>query len=362
MRILLRIVAGIVAVDAMVVAGLAITVARDVRRSRREIRDLERLWHLGEPRVDLLSRRTFARRLGAVAFATILAFSFAVVASPHARRVIASAVDPVVGSIRPQSSPAERASLGPSSAHDQALAGTPRATLQDRTPASARSSEPDARAEPPAPAGSDVQPRTNHTMQGPAVVAGVATATTAIEVTWSDVQGEVGFRIERSRNGLGKWTEITSTGPDVTAYDDKGLVPDTTYFYRVFASGEVGDSPPSDVVSATTGTVPATPLSVTAASGSPTEIDLAWADVTDETGYRVERSSDGMTEWVPIATTGLDVTAYADKGLSPKTTYFYRVVATGTFGDSSPSIVVSATTSPHPVGTIESTQPDPVTP
>jgi titin len=96
---------------------------------------------------------------------------------------------------------------------------------------------------------------------------------------------------------------------------------------------------------------------VTAVASSPTQIDLEWTDVANETGYRVERS-DGFGGWTTVATTGQDVTASSDTGLAPGTTYSYRVFATNAAGDSAPSDVVSATT-PDAPGTGEE---DPASP
>ena len=104
------------------------------------------------------------------------------------------------------------------------------------------------------------------------------------------------------------------------------------------------DSATSGVVSATTAIDPPSAPSVTITSSSSSEIDLSWNDGDTETGYRVERSSDGATGWAPVATLGQDVTAYSDTGLIADTTYYYRVFATNAAGDSAPSGVVSATT------------------
>ena len=80
-------------------------------------------------------------------------------------------------------------------------------------------------------------------------------------------------------------------------------------------------------------------------------ITLSWTDVTDETGYRVERSLDGDSDWIEIATTGQGVTTYVNGTLSPGTTYYYRIVATNAGGDSTPSNVASATTETSPSDT-----------
>src|SRR6266852_4342766 len=57
---------------------------------------------------------------------------------------------------------------------------------------------------------------------------------------------------------------------------------------------------------------------------------------------RLGRSPDGSTGWSQVGTS--TTTAFTDTGLSPSTTYFYRVVASNSAGDSAPSNVSSATT------------------
>jgi fibronectin type 3 domain-containing protein len=175
------------------------------------------------------------------------------------------------------------------------------------------------------------------------------TATTAssteIDLAWTDVSGETGYRLERSLDGASGWSAIGTTGQNVTTYADTGLAAGTTYFYRVVATNTGGDSAPSTVGSATTlPTPPPAPTGLTAAAASSTEIALSWSDVSGETGYKIQRSADGTSGWTQIGTTGQNVTSYADTGLAAGTTYFYRVVATNTGGDSAPSTVASATT------------------
>jgi hypothetical protein len=62
---------------------------------------------------------------------------------------------------------------------------------------------------------------------------------------------QIGFKVERSPDGVANWTEIARTGPSVTAYTDTGLPPSNTYYYRVRAYDGGGDSPYSNVQSAT---------------------------------------------------------------------------------------------------------------
>jgi hypothetical protein len=87
---------------------------------------------------------------------------------------------------------------------------------------------------------------------------------------------------------------------------------------------------------------PGTPPSLTATTVSSREIDLSWPDVSNEAGFKVERSPDGST-WTQIGTTPAGVTTYGDPGLTPTTTYFYRVRAFNGFGNGGYSPTANAT-------------------
>jgi fibronectin type 3 domain-containing protein len=73
----------------------------------------------------------------------------------------------------------------------------------------------------------------------------------SITLSWTDVDGETGFRIERTVSGMEEWVILGTTGEDVLTYEDGGLAAGSSYDYRVFATGEGGDSPPSNVVTVT---------------------------------------------------------------------------------------------------------------
>ena len=80
--------------------------------------------------------------------------------------------------------------------------------------------------------------------------------------------------------------------------------------------------------------VPVAPTTLTATAASTSQINLSWTDnSTNETGFKVQRKT-GTGAYADIATVNKDVTAYADKGLTPSTTYTYRVYAYNTGGNS----------------------------
>jgi len=92
------------------------------------------------------------------------------------------------------------------------------------------------------------------------------------------------------------------------------------------------------------GDAPLAATNLNAVAVSSSQIDLTWIDNSDnEFGFRIERSTGGTT-WSTANTVAANQTSYSDTGLSPSTTYWYRVVAYNGVDDASPSNDVSATT------------------
>jgi subtilisin family serine protease len=84
--------------------------------------------------------------------------------------------------------------------------------------------------------------------------------------------------------------------------------------------------------------IPVRPKNLTATGVSLTQINLKWSDNSDpgfnEDGFRIERKKGTSGNYVEIATVGQNVTAYGDI-LSEWGTYYYRVRAYNTLGNSS---------------------------
>jgi phosphatidylserine/phosphatidylglycerophosphate/cardiolipin synthase-like enzyme len=137
-----------------------------------------------------------------------------------------------------------------------------------------------------------------------------------------------------------------------TSLCPSGLAPGTTYYWRVRGKTMVGNARAisGQVWSFTTsGGVPAPPApgNLQATAVSSTRIDLSWADVAGEEGYKIERklASASSTAWTQIATTGANVVSYQNtSGLTPNTAYNYRVRAWTTGGNSGYSNTATATT------------------
>lgn len=83
-------------------------------------------------------------------------------------------------------------------------------------------------------------------------LAAVGSSTTTLDLAWSNVTGNTGYRIERSTD-LITWSLLTTVLTDVVTYEDTGLTTNTIYHYRVRAFDASGGSAWSNTASVTTG-------------------------------------------------------------------------------------------------------------
>jgi hypothetical protein len=100
-------------------------------------------------------------------------------------------------------------------------------------------------------------------------------------------------------------------------------------------------------VDITDGAPPAAPSDLVATAVSSTEINLSYAESdTSQTGFTIERATDpSFINFTRVFTINRSTAlTYSDTGLSPSTTYYYRVQAFNSAGNSGFSNVASATT------------------
>jgi chitodextrinase len=187
----------------------------------------------------------------------------------------------------------------------------------------------------------------------PASLAATAASASRINLSWSASTDNVAVTNYRVfRNGA----LLVSLG-NVTTYQDNALIAGTTYTYTVRALDAAGNiSGHSAQASATTSpaadtTPPTTPTNVVASPVSPSRIDVSWSPSTDNdavANYRVYRNG--------VLAATLTSTTYQNTGLSPATTYSYRVEAIDETGNvSALSAPVSASTPSAPDTTAPTT-------
>ena len=96
------------------------------------------------------------------------------------------------------------------------------------------------------------------------------------------------------------------------------------------------------------GGAPNTPSGLSATAVSSSQINLSWNSVTGATGYNIYRDTSSSGSFPRLGSeptvSGESNTSYSDTGLTAGTTYYYRVSAVNSSGESAASSVVSATT------------------
>jgi fibronectin type 3 domain-containing protein len=172
----------------------------------------------------------------------------------------------------------------------------------------------------------------------------------SVALTWNAPSNNggsavTGYKVYRGTSS-GNETLLTSLGV-VTGWTDSSVTNGTTYYYKVSAVNSVGESAASNELSATPSqpaTAPSAP-SLNAATPGNGSVALAWSAPSDNggsaiTGYRVYRgtSSGGET----LLTTLGGVTSWTDTGLTSGTTYYYKVTALNSVGESARSNELSA--------------------
>ncbi|TLX69523.1 MAG: fibronectin type III domain-containing protein, partial [Thaumarchaeota archaeon] len=92
----------------------------------------------------------------------------------------------------------------------------------------------------------------------PTGLTATAASSSQINLSWNAPANNggsaiTGYKIERSTDSGSTWfTLVANTGSTSTTYSDSGLIPTTTYTYRVSAINSAGTSSPSNITSATT--------------------------------------------------------------------------------------------------------------
>jgi fibronectin type 3 domain-containing protein len=171
-----------------------------------------------------------------------------------------------------------------------------------------------------------------------------AASSSEIDLTWNAPTGASSYDVFRSTDGT-NFGQIAT--PSAASYQDTGLTSNTKYWYQVEAIDSGGPSALTASVSTTTlPGPPAPPSGVTATSKSSTEIDLSWNPDANTNSYNVLELIGGTYTQIASGITG---TSDPITGLSAATSYSFEVTATNTtYGTSSPSSPVSATTDTLP--------------
>jgi len=173
-----------------------------------------------------------------------------------------------------------------------------------------------------------------------------------IDLAWSDNSAvEDGYRVSRA-DASGIWTDVAALPANATSYVDEAVFANVTYIYRIQALKDGGSSNYSNqAVGVIPTDRPATPLDAAATYWADNEygwlhFDAWWTDAsTNEEGFRLESSSDGVSGWMTLAATPANAPYFSAKYdlflfATAPFSVCHRVIAFNAAGDSDPSNVV----------------------
>lgn len=176
----------------------------------------------------------------------------------------------------------------------------------------------------------------------PSVNLMVTSGDASVSLNWSTHYVQLGSQnIYRNTSSNIATRSLLAADVSGTSYTDNSVTNDTTYWYWVevidvssaVTNSEAVEGVPEDLE-----------FDLNGVAISDTEINLSWPDEgLIENGFSVERK-EGNGVFQEIASLGSSSYAFSDSGLSPETTYTYRILASYTNGSSNYSFELPVTT------------------
>jgi len=176
-------------------------------------------------------------------------------------------------------------------------------------------------------------------LESPTGLAVASVTSTSIRLKWNAVDGAQKYRVLRSGDPNGAFTEVGVSGEP--SYTDKSLKPSTAYWYKVVAISGSRESAESSVISTTTGkiTKPKAPTGLKAVRSEDGRVTLSWSAVSDSTGYTVYRSESEDGDYEKAAS--VSGNRWTDTS-APGGDVWYKVSASNAAGESERSSAAAA--------------------
>ena len=177
----------------------------------------------------------------------------------------------------------------------------------------------------------------------PSNLTGTVISSTQINLSWTDNStNETSFKIER-KSGSSSYAIVGTTLNDITTFVDSGLIPGTTYTYRVYSNNSVGNSLTysNELTLTTTSLVVLPVLTTTAVSSITDNTAVSGGNITSDGGAAITsrgvcwNTSPNPTIALTTKTSnGSGTGNYSSNltGLSANTTYYVRAYATNSVG------------------------------
>ncbi len=159
-------------------------------------------------------------------------------------------------------------------------------------------------------------------------------------LTWDAVDGATSYKVYRATSQNGPYRLLGSV--TTTTYVNTGAKDGVTYYYMVTAVNDSGESAFSNTVSGQNKAVtpkpsaPVVKIGNSATSGKPM---LTWNAVSGATSYKVYRATSQNGTYSLLGT--VTATSYINTGAKDGVTYYYKVKAVNSAGESPYSNIVS---------------------
>ena len=188
----------------------------------------------------------------------------------------------------------------------------------------------------------------------PVVKAGNSATSGKPMLTWDAVDGATSYKVYRATSQNGTYSLLGSV--TTTTYVNTGAKDGVTYYYKVTAVNDSGESAYSNIVSGQNKAVtpkpsaPVVKIGNSATSGKPM---LTWNAVSGATSYKVYRATSQNGTYSLLGS--VTVTSYTNTGAKDGVTYYYKVKAVNSAGESAYSNIVSGqnkTVTPKPAAPV----------
>lgn len=180
----------------------------------------------------------------------------------------------------------------------------------------------------------------------PSNLVAVANSAKEIKVTFTDNSpDELGFELEWSKDGVTFAKVGSNISPNSTTTTiSTGIDPETKYFFRVKALGEVCNSDFSNIANTTTN--PPAPTGLSANGVKINQVDLAWTNTSKTaTTIEIQRSAGADNNFAKVGTdVAVTTSSFQNTPLNPGTAYNYRIRYNSPNGTSDWSNIATATT------------------
>ena len=163
---------------------------------------------------------------------------------------------------------------------------------------------------------------------------GTAVSAKKINLSWTAVTNASAYNLKRSTSLVGPYEIVASYITDLN-FLDTGLMPETNYYYKISSvnsGGESSDST-SEIMVTTMALSPPTNISDLILGSGDSKVRLKWNFIQDAQ-FEIFRSESEFGPFQSIAKTGFDATEYEDLTVTNGITYYYKIKAFNTAGQS----------------------------